>query len=228
MRSVYGIAVRTTIVTLVLTGLLYPFVMTGIAQALFPWRANGSLVRDEKDQLVGSELIAQGFANPAYFQPRPSAAGEKGYDAAASSGSNLGPTSKKLQDRVKEDLKRLKEENPDATSPVPGELVTTSASGLDPDLSPEAMLWQVPRVAKARGISSHRITAVVESSVEGRTFGILGEPRVNVLLINLALDRQFGKATPLRPAPEKKEAKEEVKEGAAPAPVTIRAGSPVK
>ena len=222
------IAIRTTIVTIVLTGLIYPFMMTGLAQALFPWRANGSLVADEKGQIVGSELIAQGFVNPAYFQPRPSAAGEKGYDAASSSGSNLGPTSKKLQDRVKDDLKRLKEENPDATAPVPAELVTTSASGLDPDLSREAMLWQVPRVAQARGISSDRIKAVVESSVVGRTFGILGEPHVNVLLVNLALDRQFGKATALPRAPEKMESKEPAKEGAAPAPGTIRTALPAK
>src|SRR5678816_3125792 len=151
------IAVRTTFVTLVLTGLVYPFVMTGLAQVIIPWRANGSLVMDEKGQVVGSELIAQGFANPAYFQPRPSAAGEKGYDGASSSGSNLGPTSKKLQDRIKDDLKRLKEENPEATGPVPADLVTTSGSGLDPDLSPEAMLWQVPRVAKTRGISAERV-----------------------------------------------------------------------
>jgi K+-transporting ATPase ATPase C chain len=191
------IAVRTTIVTLVLTGLVYPFVMTGLAQILFPWRANGSLVADEKGQVVGSELIAQGFANPAYFQPRPSAAGEKGYDAANSSGSNLGPTSKKLQDRIKNDLKRLKEENPDGAGLVPGELVTTSGSGLDPDLSPEAMMWQAARVAKARNISAERVKAVVESSIEGRTFGILGEPRVNVLLVNLALDRQFGRPAPV-------------------------------
>lgn len=187
------IALRTTIVTLVLTGLLYPFVMTGLAQVLFPWRANGSLVADEKGQVVGSELIAQGFANPAYFQPRPSAAGEKSYDAASSSGSNLGPTSKKLQDRIKDDLKRLKEENSEATTPVPAELVTTSGSGLDPDLSPEAMRWQAARVAKARGISIERVKAVVDSNVQGRTFGILGEPRVNVLMVNLALDRQFGR-----------------------------------
>jgi K+-transporting ATPase ATPase C chain len=192
------IAVRTTIVTLVLTGLVYPFVMTGLAQILFPWRANGSLVADEKGQVVGSELIAQGFANPAYFQPRPSAAGEKGYDAANSSGSNLGPTSKKLQDRIKNDLKRLKEENPDGAGLVPGELVTTSGSGLDPDLSPEAMMWQAARVAKARNISAERVKAVVESSIEGRTFGILGEPRVNVLMVNLALDRQFGRPATLQ------------------------------
>jgi potassium-transporting ATPase KdpC subunit len=193
MKNLFGIAIRTTIVTLVLTGLIYPFAMTGLAQILFPWRANGSLVMDEKGQVVGSELIAQGFTNPAYFQPRPSAAGEKGYDATASSGSNLGPTSKKLQDRINEDLKRLKEENPQAAGPVPAELVTTSASGLDPHLSPAAMLWQAPRVARTRGITSERVKAVVDANVEGRTFGILGEPRVNVLLVNLALDRQFGR-----------------------------------
>src|SRR4030095_1308842 len=130
------IAIRTTIVTIVLTGLVYPYVMTGLAQILFPWRASGSLVTDERGQVVGSELIAQGFTNPAYFQPRPSAAGN-GYDATASSGSNLGPTSKKLQDRVTQDLERLKEENPGAQGPVPIELITTSASGLDPHLSPQ-------------------------------------------------------------------------------------------
>jgi potassium-transporting ATPase KdpC subunit len=193
MKSLWGVAIRTTMVTLVLTGLVYPFVITGFAQMLFPWRANGSLVPDEKGAVIGSELIGQGFVNPAYFQPRPSAAGEKGYDAANSSGSNLGPTSKKLRDRVTGDLKRLKEQNPDAIGPVPAELVTTSASGLDPDLSPQAMWWQVPRVAKARGISADRVRAVVDANVEGRTFGILGEPRVNVLMVNLALDRQFGK-----------------------------------
>jgi potassium-transporting ATPase KdpC subunit len=197
MKSVTAVAVRTTVVTLVLTGLIYPFVMTGLAQVLFPWRADGSLVTDEKGQVIGSELIAQGFANPAYFQPRPSAAGEKGYDAANSSGSNLGPTSKKLQDRIKEDVKRLKAENPDANGPIPGELVTTSGSGLDPHLSPAAMLWQVPRVAKARGVAPDRVKAVVDANVEERTLGILGEPRVNVLLVNLALDRQFGKPAPL-------------------------------
>jgi K+-transporting ATPase ATPase C chain len=226
MKSVTAVAVRTTIVTLVLTGLIYPFVMTGLAQVLFPWRANGSLVTDEKGQVVGSELIAQGFANPAYFQPRPSAAGDKGYDAANSSGSNLGPTSKKLQDRIRDDLKRLKQENPEATTPVPAELVTTSGSGLDPHLSPAAMLWQVPRVAKARGVTADRVKAVVDSNVEGRTFGILGEPTVNVLLVNLALDRQFGRATPLPPAPEKKETKEAPKESAAPAQTTIQTTPP--
>jgi len=191
------IALRMTIVTLVLTGLLYPFVITGLAQVLFPWRANGSLITDEKGQVVGSELIAQGFSNPAYFQPRPSAAGEKGYDATASGGSNLGPTSKKLQDRINDDLKRLKAENPEATEPVPAELVTASASGLDPHLSPEGMLWQVPRIAKARGIAPDRVKTVVEANIKDRTLGILGEPTVNVLLVNLALDRQFGKPIPI-------------------------------
>jgi potassium-transporting ATPase KdpC subunit len=205
------IAMRAALVTIVLTGLIYPFLMTGLAQVLFPWRANGSLVTDEDGQVVGSELIGQSFANPAYFQPRPSAAGEKGYDATSSSGSNLGPTSKKLQDRINDDLKRLKTENPEAAGPVPAELVTASASGLDPHLSPEGMLWQVPRVAKARNIAPDRVKAVVDANVEGRTFGILGEPRVNVLLVNLALDRQFGKPTPLPPGPERKEAKNEPK-----------------
>jgi K+-transporting ATPase ATPase C chain len=192
------VALRVTIVTLVVTGLVYPFLMTGIAQVLFPWRANGSLIIVDKGQVIGSELIAQGFANPAYFQPRPSAAGEKGYDGASSSGSNLGTTSKKLQDRINDDLKRLRSENPEATGPVPSELVTASASGLDPHLLPEAMLWQAPRVAKARGVTAERVKAVVESNVEGRTFGILGEPRVNVLLVNLALDRQFGRPAPFQ------------------------------
>src|SRR5215510_7809531 len=205
------IAIRTTIVTIILTGLIYPFVMTGLAQILFPWRANGSLVMDEKGEVVGSELIAQGFANPAYLQPRPSAAGEKGYDATSSGGSNLSTTSKKLQDRVTEDLKRLKAENPEASGAVPAELVTTSASGLDPHLSPEGALWQVPRIAKAREVSPERVRAVIDASIEGRTFGILGEPRVNVLLVNLALDRQFGQPAPL-PAAEKKDTKDTAKE----------------
>jgi potassium-transporting ATPase KdpC subunit len=220
MKKTIIISLRTTIVTIVLTGLVYPFVMTGLAQILLPWRANGSLVTDEKGQVVGSELIAQGFSNPAYFQPRPSAAGDKGYDPMSSGGSNLGTTSKKLQDRVAGDLKRLKQENPDAPGTVPVELVTASGSGLDPHLSPNAMLWQAARVAKARGISTERVKAVVESNVEGRTFGILGEPHVNVLLVNLALDRQFGRPTPLPPAPEKKDAKGATTTGATSTPPT--------
>jgi K+-transporting ATPase ATPase C chain len=148
---------------------------------------------------VGSELIGQGFSNPAYLQPRPSAAGDKGYDGTASGGSNFGPTSKKLQDRVKADLDRLQKENPDAPGPIPAELVTTSASGLDPHLSPEAAHWQVPRIAKARGVSPERVWLAMESQIEGRDLGFLGEPRVNVLLVNLALDRQFGQTKVLSP-----------------------------
>lgn len=203
MKNTIFIALRTTVVTLILTGILYPFAVTGLAQILFPWRANGSLVTNEQGQVVGSELIGQGFSNPAYFQPRPSAAGEKGYDATASSGSNLGPTSKKLQDRVIQDLGRLKEENPAAPGPVPTELVTTSGSGLDPHVSLLAALWQVPRIATARGVAPERVRAAVEGAVEGRDLGLLGEPRVNVLLLNLALDRQFGRPAPVQAQADK-------------------------
>jgi K+-transporting ATPase ATPase C chain len=196
------IALRATVVTLVLTGLLYPLAMTGVAQALFHGRANGSLVRDEKGNVVGSELIGQSFTWPAYLQSRPSAAGNNGYDATSSSGSNLGPTSKKLRDRVAGDVDRLHKDNPEAPLPVPTELVTTSASGLDPDLSPAAALWQVPRIAKARQVSLDRIRQVIESRVQGRDLVVFGEPRVNVLAVNLALDQQFGKpaAPPAPPA----------------------------
>jgi potassium-transporting ATPase KdpC subunit len=185
------IALRVAIVTTVLTGLAYPLLMTGLAQVVFPGRANGSLVRNEKGEVIGSELIGQAFSGPAYFQPRPSAAGN-GYDASNSSGSNFGPASQKLHDRIAADLDRLRKDNPDATGPVPDELVTASASGLDPHLSPAGALWQVPRVAKARGVEASRVQKVVEALVEGRDLGILGEPRVNVLALNLAIDRQFG------------------------------------
>jgi K+-transporting ATPase ATPase C chain len=188
------VAIRVTFVTLVLTGLAYPLITTGVAQLLFPSRANGSMVTDEKGAVVGSELIGQGFAKPAYFQPRPSAAGEKGWDATASGGSNFGTTSKKLKDREAADRERLRRENPEAKGEVPEELVTASASGLDPHISPESALWQLPRVAKARGIDPERVRQAVEGAVERRTFGFLGEPRVNVLLLNLALDQQFGRA----------------------------------
>ena len=191
MKTEILVALRMTAVTLVLTGLLYPLSVTGIAQVAFPRQANGSLVTHD-GRTVGSELIGQGFRSAAYFQPRPSAAGAGGYDATASSGSNLGPTSRKLRDRVAAVVARLRAENPLAPAEVPIELVTTSASGLDPHLSPAAARWQVPRVAAARGVREGEVLALVEARLEGRTFGLLGEPRVNVLLLNLDLDRRFG------------------------------------
>jgi K+-transporting ATPase ATPase C chain len=193
MLQTFSIACRAAVFTLILTGVAYPLLVTGLAQLLFPEKANGSLVKDERGQVVGSDLIGQRFAHPAYFHSRPSAAGEKTYDATASGGSNYGVTSQKLRDRVISDFKSLKNDNPEGTPQVPAELLTASASGLDPHLSLAGALWQVPRLARARGVTPERIEAVVRSRLEGRDLGFLGEPRVNVLRLNLALDRQFGR-----------------------------------
>jgi K+-transporting ATPase ATPase C chain len=191
-------AARVTAVTLFLTGLAYPLLVTGLAQLLFPSRASGSLVEDERGRVVGSELVAQGFATPGYLWPRPSAAGDKGWDPTASGGSNLGPTSAKLRARVAAEVERLHRENPAAPGPVPAEMVTASGSGLDPHLSPVSARWQAPRIAAARRVALERVLAVIDDATEGRDLGFLGEPRVNVLLANLALDRRFG--APASPA----------------------------
>ena len=196
MRKDIAIALRVTAVTLVLTGLVYPLVTTALARALFPWRAGGSFVSDERGRVVGSELLGQGFSAPGYFHPRPSAAGKDGWDATSSSATNLGPTSKKLRDSTAEALQKLVAENPEAHGPAPVELVTSSGSGLDPHLSPAGALWQVPRVARARHVSQDRVRMLVESLTERRDLLVLGEPRVNVLTLNLALDRQFGSPEP--------------------------------
>jgi K+-transporting ATPase ATPase C chain len=183
------VAIRMTIVLTVLTGLAYPIVITGISLAVLPDQARGSLiVRNGK--AIGSSLIEQNFSAPGYFHSRPSAAGDKGYDASSSSGSNLGPTNKVLIEAVKSRLKNVLEENPGTTAAqVPIDMVTASGSGLDPEISPAAAQVQEARVAKARGISEDQVRKLVDQSTRGRWMGILGEPGVNVLQLNLALDQ---------------------------------------
>jgi len=177
-------ALLMTIATTILLGIMYPLVVTGLAQIIFPDKANGSLIR-RNGQVVGSRLIGQSFSGPGYFHSRPSAAGN-GYDAGNSGGSNLGPTNQKLVDRFKQDLAKLQAENPG--KPVPIDLLTTSGSGLDPDISPAGAEFQVPRVAKERGMTEDGVRQLIAKYTQGRQFGFLGEPRVNVLELNLNLD----------------------------------------
>ena len=179
-------SLRVTIVSVILLGLIYPLVMTAIAQTIFPWQANGSMIV-VNGKIAGSAIIGQLWTKPRYFHGRPSAAG-KGYDPTATGGTNYGPTSKKLIDSTKATIAQLKKDNPDANGPPPIDLVTSSGSGIDPDVTPAAAYWQAPRVAKARHMTVAVVNALVATHVQGRTFGFLGEPRVNVLELNLALD----------------------------------------
>jgi K+-transporting ATPase ATPase C chain len=185
MKKNLLIAIWFTLVTTVIFGLIYPLAVTAVAQLLFRDRANGQLI-ERNGKLVGSRIIGQAFTGPGYFHPRPSAAGT-GYDPTASGGSNLAPTNKNLLERVRADVQKLRAENPNAAIPV--DLVTTSGSGLDPDISPEAAEFQIPRVATSRNMKQEDLRALVQKHTKGRDLGFLGEPRVNVLELNLELDR---------------------------------------
>jgi K+-transporting ATPase ATPase C chain len=187
MKALWS-ALRVMSVLTVLTGIIYPLAITAIARVLFPHAAGGSLVV-LSGRIAGSEIIGQRFTRPEYFHGRPSAAGDSGYDGLASGGSNLGPTSRKLVDRVRADVERLRRENPEWAGPIPADLVTASGSGLDPDISPDAAAFQVPRVAHARGIPEDAVRKLIADHTAPRQFGFLGDPRVNVLELNLTLDR---------------------------------------
>ncbi len=183
-------AILITLVLTVLTGILYPLAMTGVAQALFHKQANGSLIV-RNGTVIGSEIIGQNFTKPEYFHPRPSAAGSSGYDATASGGSNLGPTNPALADRLNKDAAQFRKDNPDFTGPIPADAITTSASGLDPEISPANAMAQAARVAQARQASKDAVENLVRANTQQRDLGFLGEPRVNVLKLNLALDQSF-------------------------------------
>lgn len=179
---------RMLLVLTVITGLVYPLTMVGVANTIFSSQAQGSLI-ESQGQAVGSKLIGQNFTQPGYFHGRPSAAGKDGYDAAGSSGSNLGPTNKKLIDTVADNVNKAREENSlDDNAAIPADLVTASASGLDPDISPEAAYLQVERVAEARGLAATEVYNLVDKNISGRQLALFGEPRVNVLALNMALD----------------------------------------
>jgi len=185
-----GPGLRINIFLTLLAGVAYPLAITGICQIVFPHQANGSLIM-KGDRVIGSELIGQNFTRPEYFQPRPSAAGSDGYDATSSGGSNLGPTNRKLVDRVKTSVEKFRKENPDYSGPIPADLVTASASGLDPHISPASALAQAPRVSKARGASVDQVNLLIAQFTKRPDLGLLGEPCVNVLLLNIALDQYF-------------------------------------
>jgi K+-transporting ATPase ATPase C chain len=183
-------AFRIILVLTVLTGVIYPGLVTGVTHVVFPNQAAGSLI--EKDgKVIGSKLIGQNFAKPIYFSPRPSAAGNDGYDATSSSGSNFGSTNQKLVDRMKAAGEKFRKENPAFTGPIPADLTTTSASGLDPDISPASAYAQAPRIAQARGVDEQQVRELIDKSTQGRILGFLGDPRVNVLLLNLAMDEKL-------------------------------------
>jgi len=190
MWSQISPGLRINIFATILFGVVYPLAITGLCQIVFPHRANGSLIM-VGDIVIGSELIGQSFTRPEYFQPRPSAAGSDGYDAANSGASNYGATNQKLFDRVKASVEKFRKENPGYAGPIPADLLTASASGLDPHISPDSARAQTPRVAKTRGVSADQVNRLVAQFTEGPVFGLVGEPRVNVLKLNLDLDRQF-------------------------------------